>query len=251
MAKYTQQELETLGLKEETIPAHVAIIMDGNGRWAKKRGYPRSVGHRAGVDRLHGIIRLSSDIGMQALTLYAFSTENWKRPKEEVGVLMSLLIEYFNKEIDELHANGVCIRAIGDISFFPDKVYEAIEKALERTRENTGLKLNIALNYGSCAEIVHAANASMRAALDSDVHEITQQQFESFLYTSHLPQLDLLIRTGGEQRLSNFLLYQAAYAEFLFVDDFWPDFSDARYLDALRTFAARSRRFGGLEGTKT
>ena len=246
MGAYTREQIEALGLTPERIPAHVAIIMDGNGRWAAGRGLPRSVGHRAGTDRLRGIIRLSSDIGIRALTLYAFSTENWKRSKDEVSVLMSLLIEYFNKEIDELHGNNVRIRPIGDISRFPDKVREAIERAVERTRDNTGLRLNIALNYGSYAELLRAANLAAAAAQEAEEPEITRERFESYLYTADLPELDLLIRTGGEQRLSNFLLYQVAYAEFLFTEDYWPDFSDEKYVEALKTFASRSRRFGGL-----
>lgn len=245
MSEYTNEQLELLGLHRGHIPQHVAIIMDGNGRWANKRNLPRSAGHRAGTDRLRGIIRLSSDIGVKALTLYAFSTENWKRPTDEVGVLMNLLIEYFNKEIDELYANNVRIRAIGDIDFFPTRVRSAIENAQNRTSENTGLKLSIALNYGSYAEMIRAANLAAKAA---DGGEITKELFESQLYTSDLPELDLLIRTGGEQRLSNFLLYQASYAELLFTETYWPDFSDACYIEALKTFAARSRRFGGLEG---
>ncbi len=250
MAKYTNEQIEALGLHRASIPRHVAIIMDGNGRWAKAQGLPRSMGHRAGVDRLRGIIRLSSDIGVQALTLYAFSTENWKRPKDEVGVLMNLLIEYFNKEIDELHANRVQIKALGDISYFPDKVREAIENAMARTRQNDGLKLNIALNYGSRAEILRAANESAKAIARTGEPEITEALFGSFLYTADSPELDLLIRTSGEERLSNFLLWQLSYAELIFTDTYWPDFSDACYVEALRTFAARSRRFGGLETSK-
>ena len=250
MAKYTNAQIEALGLRADAIPRHVAIIMDGNGRWAKAHGLPRSLGHRAGVDRLRGIIRLSSDIGVKALTLYAFSTENWKRPKDEVGVLMNLLIEYFNKEIDELNENNVRIKALGDISFFPDKVREAIESAMARTRENTGLKLNIALNYGSRAEILRAANESAKAIANSGAEEITEELFTSFLYTADSPELDLLIRTSGEQRISNFLLWQLSYAELLFTDTYWPDYTDERYIEALRTFAARSRRFGGLEESK-
>ena len=246
MAKYTNEQIQSMGLSANTIPRHVAIIMDGNGRWAKSHGYPRAIGHRAGVDRLRGIIRFSSDVGVKALTLYAFSTENWKRPKDEVGVLMNLLIEYFNKEIDELHENNVRIRALGDIAFFPDRVREAIETAQNRTAKNMGLKLNIALNYGSRAEILRAANLAAQEARVSGM-EITQELFESFLYTADSPELDLLIRTSGEQRLSNFLLYQLSYAEMIFTDTYWPDFTDECYIAALKTFAARSRRYGGLE----
>lgn len=247
MAKYSTKEIEALGLNPARIPQHVAIIMDGNGRWANARNMPRSYGHRAGTDRLRGIIRLSSDVGVKALTLYAFSTENWKRPSDEVGVLMSLLIEYFNKEIDELHANRVRIHALGDITQFPTKVREAIERAQDRTKQNDGLKLNIALNYGSYAEILRAANLAAKAMQATCAQEITQELFESYLYTADCPDLDLLIRTGGDERLSNFLLYQASYAELLFTKDYWPDFSDEKYIAALRAFASRARRFGGLD----
>ena len=250
MAKYTKDELEQMGLNQETIPGHVAIIMDGNGRWANSRGLPRSVGHRAGTERLHGIIQLSSDIGIQALTLYAFSTENWKRPKDEVGVLMSLLIEYFSKEIDELHANQVRIRALGDLALLPDRVRETVEEAISKTAANQGLKLGIALNYGSYAEMERAMNLAYHSAREQNLPDIPRELFESYLYTADLPKLDLLIRTGGEERLSNFLLYQASYAELLFTKEFWPDFSNQRYLDSLKEYASRQRRFGGLGGNK-
>jgi undecaprenyl diphosphate synthase len=220
--------------------------MDGNGRWAKSRMLPRSAGHRAGVDRLRGIIRLSSDLGIEALTLYAFSTENWKRPSDEVGTLMGLLVEYFAKEIDELHENEVCIRIIGDYEKLPTRARNAVERAMTRTKDNVGLKLNIALNYGSRAEILRAANEAAKTVAESGKSEITPELFESFLYTRDLPDPDLLIRTSGEQRISNFLLYQLSYAEFLFPAEYWPDFSDECYLNALRDFGKRSRRFGGL-----
>ncbi len=246
MAKYTETELESMGLKPQALPGHVAIIMDGNGRWANRRGLPRAMGHRAGTERLREIIRFSSDIGIRALTLYAFSTENWKRPQDEVGVLMNLLIEYFTREIDEMHRNGVRIRALGDISQFPDRVRQAIEAAEDRTRENDGLQLSIALNYGSRAELLRAANLAHRAAMANGEEEISQALLESFLYTAGLPELDLMIRTSGEERLSNFLLYQASYAELLFTEDFWPDFTVDRYIEALRSYENRTRRYGGL-----
>lgn len=249
MAKYSDEQIRAFGLIPEALPQHVAIIMDGNGRWAKKRGLPRSAGHRAGTERLRGIIRMSSDLGIKALTLYAFSTENWKRPIEEVNVLMGLFIEYFNREIDELHRNHVRIRAIGDISMFPNDVRRAIENAHELTKNNDGLKLNIAMNYGSRAEILRAANLAANVVRETG-EEITPELFESFLYTADSPELDLLIRTSGEERLSNFLLYQVSYAEMLFTDTFWPDFSDEKYIEALQTYAKRSRRYGGLTEDK-
>jgi len=247
MARYSEEQIRALGLAREALPKHVAIIMDGNGRWAKQRRLPRSAGHRAGVDRLRGIIRMSSDLGVASLTLYAFSTENWRRPSDEVGTLMALLIEYFTKEIDELFANGVRIRIIGAYEDFAAPVRAVIERAMKRTEANTGLNLNIALNYGSRAEILRAANLAMRQALAEGKREITADMLEACLYTAGQPEVDLLIRTSGEQRASNFLLYQISYAEFLFPAEYWPDFSDEAYLAALRAYGRRSRRFGGLE----
>lgn len=234
---------ESLGLLPAQLPMHVAIIMDGNGRWAKSRLLPRAVGHRAGVERLHGIIRLASDLGIDSLTLYAFSTENWKRPEEEISALCSLFVEFFGKEFDALRQNGVAIRALGEVRAFPERVYTLIESAEQMTAENNGLRLNIALNYGSRAEIIRAVN---RAAATGRTNW-DEASFDSLLYTHGLPAVDLLIRTGGEKRLSNFLLYQCAYAELMFVDEFWPDFSDDIFVELLAAYQKRIRRFGGLE----
>ncbi len=243
--KYSDAQLREFGLTRERIPRHVAIIMDGNGRWATARGQMRSAGHRAGVNALRDIIRFSSDAGVEALTVYAFSTENKKRPPEEIGVLCALLIEYFKKEIDELDENRVRIRSIGELNWFPENVQAAVRNAEIRTAKNEGLKLNIALNYGSQAEIIRAMQlASMAAAREGRVP--TQADFEANLYTAGLPEVDLLIRTSGEERISNFLLYQLAYAELYFTDLYWPDFTKEEYLKALRDFAGRARRFGGL-----
>jgi undecaprenyl diphosphate synthase len=247
MAIYSDDEIRAFGLDRAALPKHIAIIMDGNGRWAKKRKLSRSAGHRAGVDRLRGIIRMSSDLGIASLTLYAFSTENWKRPSDEVSTLMALLIEYFTSEIDDLFSNNVRIRIIGAYQDFASPVRSAIERAMKRTENNTGLNLNIALNYGSRAEILRAANLAMRQAIADGKSEITAEMFEENLYTADQPEVDLIIRTSGEQRFSNFLLYQISYAEFLFPEEYWPDFSDEAYLSALRTYQSRSRRFGGLE----
>ena len=249
MAVFDETKIRALGLDPLGIPKHIAIIMDGNGRWAQSRRLSRSAGHRAGTDRLRGIIRLSSDLGVQALTLYAFSTENWKRPSDEVGTLMSLLIEYFTNEIDELFSNNVRIRIIGAYEEMASGVRGAIERAMKRTEANTGLNLNIALNYGSRAEILRAANLAAKEAQKSG-GELTRELFESYLYTSGQPEVDLLIRTSGEQRISNFLLYQISYAEFLFPEEFWPDFSDECYIQAILTYQKRSRRFGGLGENK-
>lgn len=242
MRKLTDEQLKTRGLEASTLPRHVAIIMDGNGRWANQRGLPRALGHRAGVNRLREIIRFSSDAGMEALTLYAFSTENWRRPSDEVGTLMSLLIEYFQNEIDELDANRVRIRTLGDITALPAAVYRAVSTAVTRTAGNDGLILSIALNYGSHAELLYAVNA----CLSEGAETVSESDFAAHLYTAGLPELDLLIRTGGEKRLSNFLLYQASYAELIFTDDYWPDYDEAHYAATLSEFAHRKRRYGGL-----
>lgn len=240
--KYTDEQIKAFGLDRQSIPVHVAIIMDGNGRWAKQRGIPRALGHRAGVTRLKEIIRFSSDIGIRALSLYAFSTENWARPKTEIESLCSLFVEFFNKEFDELNENNVCIRALGDTSKFPAEVDRLIRNANQRTKENTGLKLNIAMNYGSRDEIIRAARLA-----SEDPGGVTPENFEKHLYTAGLPDVDLLIRTGGEERVSNFLLYQISYAEFVFPKTFWPDFTQERYIETLKIFSERSRRFGGLD----
>ena len=241
-----QKEKLTLG---ERLPAHVGIIMDGNGRWATKRGMPRAFGHRAGTERLRGIIRLSSDLGIKALSLYAFSTENWKRPKAEVEALFGLFMEYFTNEVEELHANNVRIRMLGDKAGLPANVRTSVIAAEEKTAGNSGLSLNVALNYGSRSETVRAVKKLAEAAAlgELDPGKIDEDMLLSSLDTGGLPELDLLIRTGGDQRLSNFLLLQAAYAEFAFVDALWPDFSDELYMDSLRDFAQRNRRFGGLK----
>lgn len=248
MAKYTQKELAALGLTP-ALPRHVGIIMDGNGRWAKQRSLPRQLGHRAAMDKLKSTIRLSSDLSMEALSLYAFSTENWLRPKEEVGALFELLVEYFNKEIDELHKNNVRIRILGDVCAFPAAVCEAVERATQKTRGNTGLKLGIALNYGSRAELVRAVRLLSQSAAKGEIapEQIDEAALFQHLYTEGLPQLDLVIRTGGEKRLSNFMLLQAAYAELYFTDTYWPDFSEKKYIEALKEFQRRDRRYGTVK----
>lgn len=231
------------------IPRHVAIIMDGNGRWATKRGLPRSVGHRAGMEALRDLITVSSELGIEALTLYAFSTENWKRPRDEVGTLFSLVVEYFNREISELHEKGVRIRVLGDMSRVPQKARAALMRAEDMTHDNRGLKLNLAINYGARAELVRAAKALAEDVSNGGMapDAIDEAAVSSRLYTSGQPDVDLLIRTGGEMRLSNFLLYQSAYAELLFTDTLFPDFDKAHYLDAIREFQGRSRRFGAIK----
>lgn len=240
------EEKETLPPR---IPQHVAIIMDGNGRWAKEKGLPRSAGHSAGTEALRGIIRASDDWGIAALTLYAFSTENWSRPQDEVSVLMRLLLQYFSSEIDELNEKNVCIRILGDVDGLPPAQRDAVRQAMARTANNTGLKLNIALNYGGRDELVNAARILARKAAEGAIapEDITKENLTSCLYTEGLPEVDLVIRTSGEMRLSNFLLWQSAYAELIFNKCYWPDYDRRMYLKDLWEYAARERRFGGVE----
>ncbi len=229
------------------LPRHVAIIMDGNGRWAKKHAVKVALGHRTGVEALRSIIRESSDIGIEALSLYAFSTENWTRDADEVGALMALLLEFFTSEIDELDEKNVVIRILGDKDGLPPRQRDALYKAEARTQSNTGLRLNLAINYGGRAEIARAAKllAQRVAKGEMSPEQIDENAFADALYTRGLPQVDLLIRTSGEMRLSNFLLYQCAYAEFEFPEVLWPDFTIDDYHQALDVYAARDRRFGG------
>ena len=232
---------------QQVLPRHVAIIMDGNGRWAKKNKLRIAMGHRKGVETLREIIRESSDLGIEALTLYAFSTENWKRDPQEVGALMELLLEFFTSEIDELDEKNVRILILGDVDAMPEKQRQALHNAMNRTGNNTGLKLNIAINYGGRAEIARAAKliAQDVAAGKIRAEEIDEKTISDYLYTRDLPDVDLMIRTSGEMRLSNFLLYQCAYAEFDFPAVLWPDFTLEEYHKALNSFGKRERRFGG------
>ncbi len=238
---YTREEMESFGLKAE-MPAHIGIIMDGNGRWAKQRLMPRPVGHRAGMEALHEIVREAHCLGVKTLTVYAFSTENWQRPVQEVNALFGLLTEYFEKEIDELDANGVRIVALGDLEPFPEKVKWCMVNAIERTASNKGLNFCIAINYGSRAELTRAVRRIADSGVKPD--EITEALITSNLYTAGQPELDLIIRTAGEQRLSNFLLWQAAYAEFVFTDTLWPDFDTAEFRRCIKEYLKRTRRFG-------
>ena len=229
------------------LPRHVAIIMDGNGRWAKKHKLAVAMGHRQGVEALREIIRHTDDLGIEALSLYAFSTENWNRSAEEVAALMALILEFFSSEIDELDAKNVRILILGEKSRLPDKQREALVRAEERTGKNTGLRLNIAINYGGRAELARAARELALLAQSGalDPARITERTVADHLYTRGQPDVDLLIRTSGEMRLSNFLLYQCAYAEFVFPPVLWPDFTVRDYDQALQTFGGRQRRFGG------
>lgn len=226
---------------------HIAIIMDGNGRWAANRGLPRSAGHRAGAEAVRKTLRAAVEEGVQVLTLYAFSSENWRRPAEEVSDLKGLLLHYVDRELDELAREGIKLRLIGDPSPFGPKLVAKLDRAIERTAGNTRLTLVVALNYGSRAEIVSVARrlAEQVAAGAIGPHEVTESRIDEMMQTEGLPPLDLLIRTSGEVRLSNFLLWQAAYAELLFVDTLWPDFDGEHLRSALAEFARRQRRFGG------
>ncbi len=247
-SKKRKAELKALDMS--SLPVHVAIIMDGNGRWAKKRMLPRVAGHRAGMGKVKTIIRMSSDIGIRYLTLYAFSTENWKRPKEEVGALMGLLIEYLQKELDEMHEKNVIFNTIGDITKLPKEVIAVLENAREKTKNNTGMTLNIALNYGSRAEIAEAVRKIAGEVKDGGlaVEDINMQTISDHLETAGQPDPDFMIRTSGEERLSNYLLYQLAYAEFYFTPVYWPDFDEREYENALVEYQGRQRRYGGLKG---
>ena len=234
-------------MNDRQLPRHVAIIMDGNGRWAKQHMLKVAMGHRAGVEALRAIIRESSDIGIKALSLFAFSTENWRRSEAEVAALMQLLLEYFSSEIDELDENNVCIRILGDKEGLPSPQKEALFRAEERTKDNTGLNLCIAINYGGRQELVRAARLLSEKVQAGEMkpEDIDEQALSDCLYTAGLPDVDLLIRTSGEMRLSGFLLYQCAYAEFLFPETLWPDFTLDDYHAALDAYALRDRRFGG------
>ena len=228
-------------------PRHVAIIMDGNGRWAKQRGLPRAAGHRAGAEAVRRALQAAADNGVEVLTIYAFSSENWRRSEEEISDLTALMRFYLERELKTLEKERVRLKLIGDYSAFGGELVEHLEKAVERTAKNTRLTLVIALNYGSRSEIAEAARrlAIRAVAGEVDPSSIDEETVSAELQTAQLPDLDLLIRTSGEVRLSNFLLWQAAYAELLFVDTLWPDFGEKEFTDALNIFAARNRRFGG------
>ena len=235
----------TSQLNQDNLPEHIAIIMDGNGRWAKAKNRPRLFGHNAGMKTLKKIVRASSDAGIKIITMYAFSTENWKRSPEEVDGLMNIAVEYFHKEVGELHENNVKINVIGNLNGLGRKVREAALKAIDTTAANTGLVLNIALNYGGRDEILHAVKELMTAGISPET--VTEQHISDHLYTKRQPDPDLLIRTGGESRLSNFMLWQMAYAEFMFTDIYWPDFEVEVYYKMIENYQNRNRRYGSAE----
>lgn len=239
-------------LLNENIPKHIAIIMDGNGRWAQQRGLPRTMGHKVGAETLRNIVTTANQLQVKAITAYAFSTENWKRPQYEVSFLMNLLDLYLANEAKNLNNENVKVVFSGDLSQLPAKVRERAEKTLELTCKNTGLILNLAVNYGGQAEIVWAVNNILQDALANKIADnvVTSDVFENYLYTKDLPQLDLLIRPGGDMRISNFLLWQIAYAEIWFTEIFWPDITVENFYQAIYEYQKRDRRFGAVNDTK-
>lgn len=226
------------------LPAHIAIIMDGNGRWAQKRGLPRLEGHKEGVENLHKVLKYFNSLGLRYLTLYGFSTENWKRPKEEIEGLLNLLGEVIEAETAEFHRQNIRIRHLGRRDRLPPALLQSIDGAVELTKDNAGMTLSLAFDYGGRAEILDAARRI--AAEDIPPQELDEERFAGYLYTAGLPEVDLLIRTAGDLRISNFLIWQTAYSEFYFTKVFWPDF-DSREIDkALLAYSQRQRRFGAL-----
>ncbi|NOU93398.1 isoprenyl transferase [Paenibacillus sp. LMG 31456] len=232
----------------ENIPNHVAVIMDGNGRWAQKRGLPRIAGHHSGMKNVKRITMAANAIGVNVLTMYAFSTENWKRPKEEVEYLMKLPLEFFPKEIEELIANNVQIRMTGWQEGVPDYTLKAVQDAIDQTKHNTGLILNFALNYGSRKEMLSGVKQMAQDIADGKItaEAIDDSVFSSYLLTHPLPDPDLLIRTSGELRISNFMLWQLAYSELWFTDLCWPEFTEQHFYEAVTEYQRRARRYGGL-----
>jgi len=234
--------------KSAIIPEHVAIIMDGNGRWAKKRSLPRVAGHREGIKTLRKITKLANELGIKTLTVYAFSTENWKRPEKEVEFLMKAPIEFLDTFLPDLISENVKVNIMGETNSIPQHTKRAVEKAMKDTEYNDGLLLNLAFNYGSRAEIIQAVDkiAGEVKAGKLEQKDISEELFSSYLMTKEISEPDLLIRTSGEIRLSNFMLWQLAYTEFWFTDVLWPDFSEKEFLEAIKVYQNRSRRYGGL-----
>ena len=243
--------LDPAGLDPARVPEHVAVIMDGNGRWAKKRALNRLRGHKAGIEAVRETIRCASDVGVRYLTIYSFSTENWKRPEDEVVGLMDLFAQTMLAEVDGLDEENVRVRTIGDLTPLPSATREAFEEAWEQTRGNTGMTLVVAVNYGARQEILQAVESLMQQAyaegsVGAKLPQLTEERFERGLYTSDIPDPDLVIRTSGEMRISNFLLWQIAYAEFHCTDVLWPDFNRYDLLRALLDYQGRNRRFGAV-----
>jgi undecaprenyl diphosphate synthase len=233
----------------DRLPRHIAVIMDGNGRWAARRGQPRIAGHRAGVEAVRAAVDTGARLGLGALTLYAFSTENWKRPRYEVEALMRMLRRYLRIELEAIERQNIKFQTIGRTGALADNVRREIAKATEKTAKNTGMILTVALNYGGRAEILDASRAAVRRLIDegNPPDELTEDRIANELYTRNLPELDLLVRTSGEMRISNFLLWQAAYSEIYVTETLWPDFRRVHLLEAIVDYQRRDRRFGGLK----
>ncbi|MGO4887748.1 isoprenyl transferase [Anaerobacillus sp. MEB173] len=243
-----EENTQSVLTNTENLPKHIAIIMDGNGRWAKKRGLPRIAGHREGMSVINKIVKKANDIGIETLTLYAFSTENWKRPKNEVDFLLRLPERFLSIELPKLVKENVKVRLMGSKENLPAHTLKAVETAINETKDNTGLVLNFALNYGSRFEIVKAVQQVVKDVEDGKltVDEIMEETIEQYLMTDTLRDPDLLIRTSGEIRLSNFMLWQLAYTEFWFTDVLWPDFTEEHFLEAIQVYQRRARRYGGV-----
>lgn len=244
MKFFSGNKSKDIMIDSNNIPKHIGIIMDGNGRWAKKRGLPRSIGHRAGVETIREIVKECSKLGVKFLTIYAFSTENWKRPVDEVNALMNLLADYLKKEFDELNRNNVIINYIGNITKLPKVCQDELVNSYKNTKSNTGLTLNLALNYGGRQEIIDAVK---KIAAEKAFDKITEDNFNEYLYTKGMPDPDLIIRPSGELRLSNFLIWQSAYSELWFSDINWPDFKKEDLHKAISDYQKRDRRFGGIK----
>ena len=248
MAFFSKKKDEQIGVTDLNLPSHIGIIMDGNGRWAKKRGLPRKAGHRQGAKTFRTITRYCSDIGIKYLTVYAFSTENWKRPQEEVDALMSLFKSYLNEALEDFKDDSIVVKFIGDKSGFNGELRELMIENEESSKDRDGMVLNIAMNYGSRDEIVRAVrNISedvRNGKISSD--DITENLFSNYLYTAGQPDPDLIIRPSGEYRISNFLLWQSAYTEFVIMNKLWPDFQKSDLDEALKIYSARNRRYGGV-----
>lgn len=227
-----------------SLPRHIAIIMDGNRRWAKKRFMPAALGHAIGAKRVRDIVKTCAEMGVKHLSLFAFSTENWRRPSDEVSSLMNLFMTYLQKEVDTMNAHGVRLKVVGDVGRFPDALQTLIVQAQEKTANNKVITLNVCANYGGRWDMLAAMQAWQQAHPDQSADALTEEGLAAYLSTAHSPEVDLLIRTGGESRVSNFLLWQSAYAELFFTDDLWPDFGPERLREAIAWFAGRDRRFG-------
>lgn len=243
-----EKQWSTQDLDPDNIPVHVAIIMDGNGRWASRRGLPRVAGHHSGMKTVKRVVMAANDIGVKVLTMYAFSTENWVRPKDEVDFLMNLPQEFFPLEIEELVQKNVQIRMTGWEEHLPSHTLRPLKDAIERTKHNTGLILNFAFNYGSRKEILYGMKRMGQDIREGRlrVDEIDEQRFSDYLLTREIPDPDLLIRTSGEIRISNFMLWQLAYSELYFTNVYWPDFSKSHFYEAIREYQRRTRRYGGV-----